>query len=465
MIKIIKKLFSEDKAFYIRVLTLALPIALQSLITIGVNMLDTIMVGRLSEEALSATSLANQFINIYHIFCMGLGMGASVLVSRYWGMRESEPQKAAEALKKTVCIMVRLTLSLALLFAVVTAVMPGPVMRMYTPEDSLISLGVIYFKYSIVTYFFLGLSLVCTIVLRSVGQVRMPLYVSIGAFFVNLVANYGLIFGKLGMPRMGIAGAALGTLIARIFEAGVICGYLFFFDKKIGFRVKDVFMKTGDLIGEYVRISIPVLVSDGILAIGNNTVAMVVGHLSMSFVAANAVTSVTQQMSNVLAQGVAQAGAIVTGQTLGQGEREKALRQGYAFLGLGLSLGLFAALVIRLISGPVIHAYDMSPETVGVARQLMDAIGFIMIFQSANSIMTKGVLRGGGDTKMLMLADNIFLWLLSIPLGLLAGFVFGFPAFWIYTCLKADQIAKTVWCVFRLRGGKWIKKITTGNIE
>lgn len=463
--KIIKKMFSEDKAFYIRVLTLALPIALQSLITIGVNMLDTIMVGRLSEEALSATSLANQFINIYHIFCMGLGMGASVLVSRYWGMRESEPQKAAEALKKTVCIMVRLTLGLALLFAIVTAVIPGPVMRMYTPEDSLVSLGVIYFRYSIVTYFFLGLSLVCTIVLRSVGQVRMPLYVSIGAFFVNLVANYGLIFGKLGMPRMGIAGAALGTLIARVFEAGVICGYLFFFDRKIGFRLNHLFMKTGDLIGEYVRISIPVLVSDGILAIGNNTVAMVVGHLSMSFVAANAVTSVTQQMSNVLAQGVAQAGAIVTGQTLGQGEREKALRQGYAFLGLGLSLGLFAALVIRLISGPVIHAYDMSPETVEVARQLMDAIGFIMIFQSANSIMTKGVLRGGGDTKMLMLADNIFLWLLSIPLGLLAGFVFGLPAFWIYTCLKADQIAKTVWCVFRLKGGKWIKKISTGKIE
>lgn len=465
MIKVIRKLFSEDREFYVRVLTLALPIALQSLISISVNMLDTIMVGRLSEEALSAASLANQFISIYHIFCMGLGMGASVLVSRYWGMRETEPGKAAEALKKTVCIMVRLTLGLALLFAVVTAVMPGSVMRMYTPEDSMISLGVIYLKYSVVTYFFLGLSLVCTIVLRSVGQVRMPLYVSIGAFFVNLGANYGLIFGKLGMPRMGIAGAALGTLAARVFEAGVICGYLFFFDKKIGFRVRHLLMRTGDLIGEYVRISIPVLVSDGILAIGNNTVAMVVGRLSMSFVAANAVTSVTQQLSNVLAQGVAQAGAIVTGQTLGQGEREKALRQGYAFLGLGLSLGLFAALVIRLISGPVIHAYDMSPETVGVARQLMDAIGFIMIFQSANSIMTKGVLRGGGDTKMLMLADNIFLWLLSIPLGLLAGFVLNLPAFWIYTCLKADQIAKTVWCVFRLKGGKWIKKITTGKIS
>lgn len=464
VIKIIKKLFSGDKAFYIKVLTLALPIALQSLITVGVNMLDTIMVGRLSEEALSATSLANQFINIYHIFCMGLGMGASVLVSRYWGMRESEPQKALEALKKTVCIVVRLTLGLALLFAIVTFAMPGAVMRTYTPEESIITLGVTYFRYSIITYFFLGLSLVCTIVLRSVGQVKMPLYVSIGAFFVNLVANYGLIFGKLGLPRMGIAGAALGTLIARVYEAGVICGYLFFVDKAIGFRIRHLFMKTRDLLGEYIRISIPVLVSDGILAIGNNTVAMVVGHLSKAFVAANAITSVTQQMSNVLAQGVAQAGAIVTGQTLGEGEREKALSQGYAFLGLGLCLGLFAAGVIKIISGPVIRAYDVSPETAAVARQLMDAIGFIMIFQSANSIMTKGVLRGGGDTKMLMLADNIFLWLLSIPLGLLAGFKLGLPAFWIYTCLKADQIAKTVWCVFRLRGGKWIKKITTGKI-
>lgn len=126
MTRALKKLFSEDRAFYVRVLTLAMPIALQSLITVGVNMLDTIMVGKLGEEALSASSLANQFINIYHIFCMGLGMGASVLVSRYWGMRESEPEKAEKALKKTICIMVRLTLGLALLFAVATALIPGP---------------------------------------------------------------------------------------------------------------------------------------------------------------------------------------------------------------------------------------------------------------------------------------------------------------------------------------------------
>ena len=442
---------------------LALPIAMQSLITIGVNMLDTIMVGQLGETELSAVSLANQFINIYHIFCMGIGMGASVLVSRYWGMREREPEKAMEALKKTICLMVRLTLALALLFALVTLFIPETIMKMYTVETDIIANGVIYFKYSIITYFFLGLSLVCTIVLRSVGQVQIPLYVSVGAFAVNLVANYGLIFGKLGMPKMGIAGAALGTLIARLYEAAVICGYLFFVDKKIGMRLKHLTMKTRDLLGEYIRISIPVLISDGILAIGNNSVAMVIGRLGQSFVAANAITSVTQQMSNVLIQGVCQAGAIVTGQTLGEGDKEKAQDQGYGFLGFGLGLGMVSAIVIMAISRPVISAYQVADTTANMAAQLMNAISLIVVFQATNSIMTKGVLRGGGDTRTLMLADNIFLWGLSIPLGLLAGFVLKLPPFWIYFFLKFDQVAKAVWCVLRLRSGKWIKKIKTGR--
>lgn len=460
---LLKKLVVRDREFYRRVLTLALPIALQSLITIGVNMLDTIMVGRVGETELSATSLANQFISIYHIFCMGLGMGASVLVSRYWGMRDQEQERAMNALKKTICIMIRLTVSLALLFALLTLFIPGSIMKMYAVEEGIISNGIVYLQYSVVTYFFLGLSLVCTIVLRSVGQVHIPLFVSIGAFFVNFLANYGLIFGHFGLPRMGVAGAALATLIARIFEASIICGYLFFVDQKIRFRLRDLAMKTGDLLGEYIRISIPVLISDGILAIGNNTVAMVIGRLGESFVAANAITSVTQQMSSVMIQGVCQAGGIVTGQTLGEGNREKAQEQGYGFLGFGLALGVVSAAFILAVSGPIIQSYNVSAETARMAEQLMESISLIVIFQATNSIMTKGVLRGGGDTKVLMIADNIFLWALSIPLGILAGFVWKLSPFWIYAALKFDQIAKAVWCVLRLHSGKWIKKINTGK--
>ncbi len=505
------KLFQKDAHFYKKVLILAIPIALQSLIAVGVNMLDTIMVGSIgssgnvydsvilgplgktaaelaSEQSLAAVSLSNTFIGIYHIFCMGLGMGASVLVSRYWGMKQKgddEGEKATTALKQTVCLMLRLTLILATLFAIATLVMPETIMKMYAKKQvdlttvsagdfervvaenannlEIVRRGADYLRYSVITYFFLGTSLTVTIVLRSVGQALFPLFVSIGALFVNLIANYTFIFGHFGAERMEVKGAALGTLIARVFEAVMIVGYLLVVDKRIRFRIKDFFMKTGSLLKAYIRISIPVLISDGILALGNNSVAMVIGRLGSEFTSANSITAVTQQMSTVGIQGVCQAGAIVTGQTLGHGDKKKTMQQGYLFFGLGLALGLLAALIILLIKTPIINGYDVSANTKDLANQLMIAISIILIFQATNSIMTKGVLRGGGDTKMLMLMDNIFLWAVALPLGILAGFVLHLDPFWIYICLKSDQIIKAVWCYFRLKSEKWIKKISTGT--
>ncbi len=276
-------------------------------------------------------------------------------------------------------------------------------------------------------------------------------------------ANYVFIFGKFGFPEMGVAGAAVGTLIARVFEFGMICGYLFLRDQEIGVRISDVFQKVGNLWREYIRISIPVLLSDGILAIGNNSVAMVIGRLGESFVAANAVTAMTQQLSTTVIQGFSQAGAIVTGYTLGEGDKDKAREQGYAFLGIGILFGAIGAGIIMLIAEPMITAYNLSTQTQEIARELMRAISLIVLFQATNSIMTKGVLRGGGDTKILMVADNIFLWVASIPLGILAGLVLHLPAFWIYFFLKVDQVLKAVWCVIRLRSGKWIKKIKSSS--
>lgn len=450
-----KKLFIKDMQFYKKVAGIALPIALQGLITQGVNMMDTLMIGSVGETELSAVSLANQFITIFHIFCMGIGMGASVLVSRYYGMKDNL------SLKKTVTIMLRLTLILSTLFCIATIFLPRQIMQIYTTETDIITIGTEYLNYSVITYFLLGLSLTCTIVLRNVGVVKLPLFTSIITFFINVGANYVFIFGKFGAPRMEAAGAAIGTLISRIFEFSIICGYLLLKDKAISFRLRHLFMPVGNLWKEYIRISIPVLISDGILALGNNSVAMVIGRLGESFVAANAVTAVTQQLSSVMIQGFSQAGAIVTGHTLGEGfnAKEKAQNQGYAFLGLGIIFGLIAALVVMLISGPIIHAYNLSEETAAIAAQLMLSISIIIVFQATNSIMTKGVLRGGGDTKILMVADNVFLWIASIPLGILAGLVFHLPAFWIYFCLKIDHVLKAIWCVTRLRSGKWIKKI------
>ena len=447
-------IFVKDPSFYKKTALIALPISMQSMITIGVNLTDNVMVGKLGEDSLSAVAQANQYVGLYQICCMGLGMGASVLTSRFWGMKD------IHSLKKAMTIMLRLTILFALFFTLSTIFFPSQILAMYAKEEEVIVEGLKYFVYMAPCYLLLGLSLTSTIVMRTSGQMAVPLITSIGAFFVNIFFNYMFIFGKFGAPQMGVAGAGLGTLIARSFEFTLICGYMFFLDRRIGYRVKDLFMKCGDLLSEYIRISIPVLISDGLLAFGNTAVAIVMGKIGKSFVSANSITVVTQQLSTVLIQGICQAGCIITGHTLGEGNKKKAQEQAVTFYFLGAIIGLVGAGIILIISPFVISLYDVEPETKVLAAELMKSIAIIVVFQAINSIMTKGVLRGGGDTKFLMVADILFLWVASIPLGALAGLVWHLDGFWIYFLLKIDQVIKAIWCIFRLRSGKWIKKIS-----
>ncbi|MBQ2816556.1 MAG: MATE family efflux transporter [Clostridia bacterium] len=441
------------KELYVKMAKIAIPISCQSLITVGINLMDTIMLSEMGDAQLSASSLAGQFINIFMICCMGMGMGASVMTSRFWGMKDKV------SLKKAVTIMVRLLICFASAFTIATIITPGGIMRIYTGDPDIIRHGITYLNWIIPTYFCMGIATTCTVVLRSVGQVKIPLYSSIAAFFINIFFNWVFIFGKLGAPRMEIAGAALGTLIARGFEMCFIGGHFFFVDKRIGYRLRDILMKCSDMFKEYLRISIPVLISDALLALGNNAVAMVMGRIGSAFVAANSVTMVVQQLSSVLTQGISNASGIITGHTMGEGDYKKAQRQGYTFLIIGFLIGCFAALVILILRNPIIGYYNVSAEAKEIAHELMNAILIIVIFQAMNSILTKGVLRAGGDTKFLMAGDILFLWIASVPLGALAGLVFHWPAFWIYVCLKIDQIIKCVWCFFRLKSGKWLKKI------
>jgi putative MATE family efflux protein len=449
----IKSMYYPDKDFYKLVFGMAIPIALQSLITIGVNITDTLMLGMLGETQLSASSLATQFVNMFQTFVMGTSMGASVLAARYWGMQEMK------SLHKTIAIMFRIILGIACIFASLTFFAPNWIMHMYTSDEIIISEGVRYLNFAVLTFFLHGLSQGSTIILRSVENVKMPMRVSVGAFVMNIIGNYILMFGKLGLPAMGIAGASLSTLIVRLFECIFNFGYLAVYDKDVHFRIKDMFIKTSDLFHEYIRISLPVLVSDGLLAFGNNIVMMIVGRMGAHFVAANAVTAVVERLCTAGIGGTGQASAMITGKALGEGNKEKVQKQGIAFFGIGTFLGVIACLIILCIVEPVISIYNLTGETADITRQLLHAAAILTLFQSSNSILTKGTLRGGGDTKVLMIADSIFLWVVSVPLGYIAGLVLGLPAFWVYFFLKSENICKTIWGVHRLQSGKWIKKI------
>ncbi len=447
------KMFVRDKFFYKNMLTIAVPVVLQSLITMGVNMMDTLMLGSYGEIQLSGSSLANEFINIFQIMCYGLGFGAAVLTAQYWGSQN------IPAFKKAVTIMLRLTMLFGVLFSVITYIAPEAIMRIFTSDPMIIEKGSLYFKISAFAYIPTGISLTLTSVLRSMREVKLPLVMSIVAFFTNIFFNWMFIFGKLGAPEMQIEGAALGTLISRLVEMAVIGGYFFFVEKRVAYRIKDFFMKCSDQLKLYFQYAIPVFISDTLLALGLSMVSIIMGHIGASFVAANAIVNQVVRMSTVLNSGVANASSVLTGNTLGEGEVKKAYDQGITFFFLSIIIGVISALIILGICPVIIKGFNITEETAMIARELMFSVAIMVIFQSVQNVLTKGVLRGGGDTKFLMIADILFLWVVSVPLGYLVGLVWHMSAFWIYAALKADWIIKTVWCTFRLYKGKWIKRV------
>ena len=201
------------------------------------------------------------------------------------------------------------------------------------------------------------------------------------------------------------------------------------------------------------------MLSDSLLGLGDNVLAIIMGQIGSGFVSANSITVLVQRVSTIFISGLSFSGCFLTGQTLGEGRTQEAYRQGYTYLFLGAVVGVGAALIIQGISGSIIEVYKITDETKEIARQLMNALCVIVVFRSTNSILTKGVLRGGGDTRFLLMADMSTMWLVAVPLGMLGGLVLRLPAFWTYLFLYSDQIIKAVWCVSRLRSGKWIKKI------
>ena len=444
-----------EKQFYLSVLAIMLPVAAQQAINMGVNMMDTIMLGQLGEVQLSASSLANSFYMVYQIFCMGIIGGCSVMVSQYWGARDET------RVRETFALAMRLTVALGLLFAVLTLIMPRGIMRLYTNEEPVIEAGVRYLKITAYIYIIHGLGLVTAQLMRSVGEARIGLWVSVISFGVNIMANWVFIFGHFGAPRMEIAGAAVGTLIARIAELIVTVVCVFHVDKKLRLRYADILRNpSGEIVQKYIRVGIPVLISDGLLGFGSTALSMIIGRLGTAAVSANSVCQVVDRLFTVVIQGVSNASGIIVGQTIGSGDRPKAQLQGETFYFMSLLFGIFCAILV-LAFGPLTLAfYKLEPETILVTKDMMKAFAVIVFFQCIQSVMTMGVLRGGGDTRFLMMADILFLWIVSIPLGALTGLILHWPAWLVQLFLRADYVIKSLWCIGRLYSGKWIHDVT-----
>lgn len=444
--------------FYKKTVHLMIPVILQQLITIGVNFFDNLMVGSFGEVQIAAASFSNQFYSFFQFICMGLGSGAVVMSSQFWGRKE------LVSMWKVAAIALRVTLAICAVFTIVAVGRPSGVLGIFTNDAAVIRTGSPYLRLIAFTLLLSGLSSTATYLLRSVGEVRVPLIGSAVAFFVNIFFNWIFIFGKFGAPRLELLGAAVGTLIARIFEFLIVFGYFIAKDDVFGFRIRHLFVSASKLYRQYVQYSIPVLISDTLLGLSLSLVSIILGHVGSNISAASAIIGSITQVTTVLNVGMAGASAIVVGNTVGEGDYEKAKREGNAYVILSFFFGIVIILPLLLLERPYVGLYNIAEETRQITHSMMLITCATMPIQTVAYITSKGILRGGGDTRFLLFADSSMVWFVSLPLGALASFVWNMSPAWIYFFLRVEFPLKGILCMARYLTGKWIKVIKGAEV-
>ncbi len=447
------KHFELTRPFFKKTVVLMLPIVLQQLITIGINFLDNLMVGGFGETQIAAAAFGNQFYSLFQFICMGLGSGAIVMSSQFWGRRELEPMRIVAA------IALRVSLVFCAVFTAVSVAFPNLIMRIFTYETAVIEVGTAYMRIIGVTFVMAGLSSTATYLLRSVGKVKIPLIGSAIAFVLNLFFNWVFIFGKFGAPRMEIVGAAVGTLIARAFEFLFVFGYFVFKDDRFSFRLRHLLLSSPVLWKQYVKYSVPVLISDTLLGLSLTLTFVIVGHMGEEFSAASSIVNSVVQVTYALNMAMGGASAIAIGNTIGSGDIPKAKREGNSYMLLSLLFGLVLIPILLLLEKPYLGFYNVTAETLKLCHGMLLVNCFFMPMQTNAYVSSKGILRGGGDTRFILLADSTLIWLLSLPLGALGGLVLGWNPVWVYAILRIEYPLKGVVCMIRYFSWKWIKEI------
>lgn len=449
-----KQYIAWDRHLFAQAMMIIIPVLLQSIINQGVNMMDTIMVGSLGEVSISASSLANQFYNIYTFWCMGLSAAGLVLTAQYYGQGDKE------TVKRVLDMLIQIIAISGLLFGVVTMCFARQIMAIYIDDPLVIEEGVQYLRITAFVFLPHGLSLIVSNLMRSVGNARIGLYVSLTSFIINIGANYVFIFGKLGFAPMGVAGAALGTLCARVVEFAVCAVFVLKIDKCLEYRLTKVLrLPSRLLIREFIRLGLPAIVSDMALAFASSAIGIILGHMGKAYVTAYSIVTVVDRMCTIASMAVASSAGILVGQAIGAGEYEEAKRRGVTFLLLSTVIGLLGSVLVVLVGDWSISLYDIEASTVEITKSMMLASALILTFQNVQTTLGKGILRGGGDTKFLMVLDVILQWCTSIPLGYLVGIVFQASAFVVLITVKIDFVIKSLLFLRRMLSDKWMHSV------
>lgn len=444
----------KDRQFLKTLVTLMLPMVAQNLITLAAQMMDSLMLGRLGQIELSASSLANQPFFIFNLLIFGMASGSSVLNAQFWGKRD------IRSIKIVISICLKVALTVSILLGAAVMFFPETVMRIYTDDPQIIAAGSEYLRIIGWCYFFFGLSNTLLTTIRSVGIVRIAVIDSVFSLVCNSGLNYLLIFGNFGFPKLGIQGAAIATVIARMGEAVIVLVYILVIDRKLQFKLRDFWEFDVGLLKNYLKNGLPVAFNEVFWSVGVSIQSMIMGRLGASVVSASQIASIVQQFSSVLIFGVANAAAIIIGNDIGAGKMERARERVTWFRIIGVLLGILASGIILGLSGPVVSFYNVPDETKQLAIEMLRVLAVIVLFVAQTGIGVVGLLRGGGDPRFALFVDLAGLWLVATPAGLLSAFVFKAPVLVVYACTKLDEPVKLLMLAWRMRNHRWMRDVT-----
>lgn len=447
----------QNRTFYKEFFTLYIALVLQNVVTLSVNLTDNIMLGAYSETSLAGVAAANQIQFVYQMLLNGFGEGMVILGSQYWGKRLTEPMKriAAMTMQHGFVIM-------AILFLVISF-FPDWAIGLFTTDQPIIAEGASYLNIIRFTYIFFAVTQLLLAILRSTQVVKIALYLSAMTFFVNCGINYILIFGNFGAPELGTAGAAIGTLVARILETSVLIIYIIKTEKNLQMKFMDFFRFDKLLWKDYMKVTLPILITNGLWGANTALQTAILGHMTAAAIAANSAASNLFLLVKSTATGAASAAGVVIGKAIGIGNMDQVKQYAKRLQKLFLGIGICSGIILFFLRIPVLSLYDLKPATKEMANTFLIILSIVDIGMSYQMPTNTGIIRGGGDTMFVVKLDLISIWLIVLPLSFVMAFIVKAPPAVVVCCLNADQIFKCVPAFLRCNSWKWIHRLTREN--
>ncbi|MDY2945173.1 MAG: MATE family efflux transporter [Lachnospiraceae bacterium] len=446
----------SDREFNHKLFTLALPMSLQSLMLSAVAACDAIMLGRLDQNSMSAVSLAGQIQFIQNIFLWAATGAASVLGAQYWGKGDRK------AMDDIFGICIRITMVISFLFWAGCLFIPENLMMIYTNEPELIRIGATYLRITGWSYLLTGISETYLTLLKVTDHVTMGAVISSSAVVFNIFFNAIFIFGLLGLPAMGVRGAAAATLLSRIIQVIWAIG-ITFRQGYLGISFHGLFSHNKLIFRDFFKCGVPILCSGALWGIGFSSYTAILGHLGTDAAAANSVSSVIRDLFCCLCNGIASGGGILIGNELGAGKTEKGRDYGHRLSVIAVYIGILTCLLVLAVIPLVLWFYVLTPEAEHLLTQMMIILAVYMIGRCVNTIVINGIFYAGGDIMFDAYSLAVTMWGVAIPVALLGAFVFHWPVPVVFACTCLDEVGKIPWVYAHYHKYKWVKDLTHGR--